>query len=40
MIDKLLAIKRERICNKIGVISLQEQSHLDHAIKLWLSVEA
>ena len=39
MIDKLMAIKREKISNTIGIISLQEQSHLDNAIKLWLSVE-
>ena len=39
MVDKMMAIRREKICNRIGVISLQEQSHLDHAVKLWLGVK-
>jgi mRNA interferase MazF len=40
MIDKIMAIKRDKICKKVGVLSLQEQDHLDNAIKLWLSLEA
>ena len=40
MIDKIMAIKRDKICKKVGVLSLQEQDHLDNTIKRWLSLEA
>lgn len=38
MIDKLMTIKREKIYKKLGILSIQEQDHLDNAIKLWLSL--
>ena len=40
MIDKIIAIKRDKICKKLGVLSHKELDHLDNAIKLWLSIEA
>lgn len=39
MIDKIITIKRDRICKKLGVPSHKEQDNLDNAIKLWLSIE-
>ena len=39
MVDKIIAIKRDKICKKIGVISHKEQDNLDSSIKLWLSIE-
>ena len=39
MVDKIIAIKRDKVCEKVGVISHKEQDHLDNAIKLWLSIE-
>lgn len=39
MVDKIIAIKRDKICKKVGIISHKEQDNLDNAIKLWLSVE-
>jgi len=39
MVDKIIAIKRDKVCEKVGVISYKEQDHLDNAIKLWLSIE-
>jgi len=39
MVDKIIAIKRDKICKKVGVISNKEQDHLDNAIKLWLNIE-
>jgi mRNA interferase MazF len=39
MVDKIISIKRDKICKKVGVISPTEQDHLDNAIKLWLNIE-
>lgn len=39
MVDKIITIKREKVCGKVGVISHKEQDHLDNAIKLWLNIE-
>lgn len=39
MVDKITAIKRDKVCKKLGVLSQKEQDNLDNAIKLWLSIE-
>lgn len=39
MVDKIIAIKREKVCGKVGGLSHKEQDHLDNAIKLWLNIE-
>lgn len=38
MVDKITAIKKERIKEVIGTLSLTELKQLNEAIKLWLSV--
>jgi mRNA interferase MazF len=39
MVDKIITIKRDKICKKVGILSHKEQEHLDNAIRLWLSVD-
>jgi mRNA interferase MazF len=39
MVDKIIALKRDKICEKVGSISHKEQEHLDNALKLWLNIE-
>ena len=39
MVDKITTIKRDKICQIIGILSLQEQKCLDDALKLWLGLE-
>lgn len=39
MVDKIIAIKRDKVCKKLGVLTQKEQDNLDNAIKLWLSIE-
>lgn len=39
MVDKISAIKREKITEKIGSLSLKEQEGLDKALKLLLKLE-
>jgi mRNA interferase MazF len=36
MIDKITAVKRERIREKIGIITKLEQQAVNEALKLWL----
>ena len=38
MVDKIISIKRDKICKRVGVISVKDQDSLDNAIKLWLSI--
>ena len=38
MIDKVMAIKREKIRKKIGKLAKSDVSKLDLALKLWLNV--
>lgn len=38
MVDKITAIKKERIQEVIGKLSLEELKRLDEALKLWLSL--
>lgn len=40
MVDKLTAIKRERIAKKIGELSQENMYQLDGAIMLWLGLQA
>jgi len=39
MVDKMMVIKKDKICKKIGTLSLQEQQHLENAMRIWLSLE-
>lgn len=39
MVDKIIAIKQDKICKKVGLLSDREQHHLDKAIRLWLCLE-
>ncbi len=38
MVDKIIAINRDKISKKVGAISHNEQDRLDNAIKLWLHI--
>ena len=40
MVDKLMAVKRERIDKVIGRLSDGEMSIVDRALRLWLDVES
>ena len=39
MVDKIIAIKSEKITQKIGKLSSNEILKLDNALKLWLSLK-
>jgi mRNA interferase MazF len=39
MVDKMSAIKRDKISDKVGILSAREQESLSNAIKLWLNLE-
>ena len=39
MVDKLCAIKRDKITEKIGALTLKEQETITNALKLWLNLE-
>lgn len=38
MVDKLSAIKHEKITEKIGSLSTNEMHAVDHALKMWLAL--
>lgn len=40
MVDKIISIKREKICKKVGEISKKEQDRLNKALKLWLDIDS
>jgi mRNA interferase MazF len=40
MVDKLMAIKREKVTKKIGVLSQEDIRELDEAIMLWLGLQS
>lgn len=40
MVDKIIAIKRDKICRKVGELSKKEQDRLNKSLKLWLSIES
>ena len=40
MVDKIIAIKRDKICKKLGELSKKEQDRLDKALKLWLNIDS
>lgn len=38
MVDKISAIKREKITQHVGELTIQELQSLDNALKLWLNL--
>lgn len=40
MVDKIIAIKRDKVCKKVGELSKKELDRLDKALKLWLSIDS
>ena len=39
MVDKLVALRRDRIRRRIGALQPPEMRLLDHALRLWLALE-
>jgi mRNA interferase MazF len=39
MVDKLMAVRRERISKRIGRLTPKQMEAIDRAVRLWLSVE-
>ena len=39
MIDKIMAVKRERIEKRIGHLSASQMTHVNRALRLWLELD-
>ena len=39
MVDKLIALKRERVGKRVGKLSQREMLRLDRALRVWLELE-
>ena len=39
MVDKVMAIKRERISRRVGTITQEEMARVDLALRTWLDLE-
>lgn len=39
MVDKIMTLKREKIRQKIGILSSTQQRQLNQALKFWLGLE-
>jgi mRNA-degrading endonuclease toxin of MazEF toxin-antitoxin module len=40
MVDKAMAVKRERISKRIGAVTPEEMARVDMALRTWLELDA